>query len=93
LQSKYLSSPLYENFSFNKLVLKYNLAIKILYETAKLDLKINKIIEDPNTFEISGTDIMKLLTKKDICLFAKIDNTNLFILEQLVDSTEKFILF
>jgi ribonuclease HI len=92
LQSKYLSSPLSENFNFNKPVPKHNLAMKILHETAKLGLKINEITEDPNTFKITGTDIMKLLTKKDACSFAESDNANLYLLEQLIDSTGKVLL-
>ena len=46
LQGKYLSSLLSTNFKPNKLAPKYNLAVKVITESAKLGLNIKELAED-----------------------------------------------
>ena len=68
------------------------MAIKVLQEAAKLDLRINEITEDTNTFNIKEIEISSLLDTKEIRSYMKLDKMNLFILEQLIDSTESYLL-
>ena len=77
---------------FNKIVPKHNLALKVLYESDKIGLKINEILEDPEKLDINGTEICSLLEKKERQQFALNDTMNLFILEQLIDSSGNFLL-
>ena len=46
LQGKYLSSLLGNNFKPNKPALKYNLAAKVITESAKLGLNIKELVEN-----------------------------------------------
>jgi hypothetical protein len=53
---------------------------------------MEEITEDSSNLNISGTEITKLLGKKETQFFLKTDKMNLFVLEQLIDSTENFLL-
>ncbi|CAG8478731.1 12414_t:CDS:2 [Cetraspora pellucida] len=64
LQRKYLSSPISENCKSNKISSKYNLALRVLQEAAKLNIEIKELIEDSNTLNIRGTKITSLLNNK-----------------------------
>ncbi|CAG8799786.1 2397_t:CDS:1, partial [Cetraspora pellucida] len=64
LQRKYLSSPISENCKPNKMSSKYNLAIRVLQEAAKLNIEIKKLIENSSSFNIRGTEITSLLNNK-----------------------------
>ena len=46
LQRKYLSSLISKNCKPNKIAPKYNLALRVLQEAAKLNIEIKELIED-----------------------------------------------
>ena len=92
LQGKYLSSLLSTNFKPNKLAPKYNLAVKVITESAKLGLNIKELAEDQFALNIRGLEITNLLNKKKIHFFIELDQLNLFTLEQLIDSSEYSLL-
>ena len=55
--------------------------MKVLYKVAKLDIEINKIIEDSNILSLKETEISDLLNKKKSYSFINLDKINLFIFE------------
>ena len=65
---------------------------KVLHEAAKIGLRINKLVENPNGLDFTGTEIYNLLEKKEAQSFATTDRLNLFILEQVLDSSGRFLL-
>ena len=79
-------------YTFDRVVPKYNLALKVLHEAAKLDFRISEIVENLDNINVVGTEISKLLGKKEMQSYAKTDKINLFVLEQLIDSTGNFLL-
>jgi exonuclease III/ribonuclease HI len=87
LQSKSLSCPTSKEHKFSKIMPKYNLAYKVLYESARVGLQINKIEESPDNLNITGNEIVGLLEKEEAQSFVKTDQMSLYVLEQLVTSS------
>src|SRR6266487_334611 len=87
LQRKYLSSPISKNCKPNKTAPKYNLALRVLQEAAKLNIEIKELVEDSSSLNLKGTEITNLLNNKESYSFVNSDKMNLFILEQLIDSS------
>ena len=92
LQSKNLSCPTSKKFNFDRTVPKHNLTYKVLHEAAKIGLRINELVENSNRLDFTGTEIYNLLEKKEAQSFATTDRLNLFILEQVLDSSGRFLL-
>ena|SRR3989442_10400185 len=92
LQTKSILSSTSKEFEFNKIVPKHNLIYKVLHEAAKIGLWINEHSESTVNLDNTGTEIISLLGKKEALTFATTDRMNLFILEQLTDSTGKTLL-
>jgi len=92
LQSKSLKCLTSRKYKFNKSIPKHNLTFKVLHESAKLGLRINKLTDDTDELDKTGAEIYSLLEKKKAYSFASTDRMNLFVLEQLIDSSGKFML-
>src|SRR5205085_9135306 len=86
LQSKSLLSPMNKENKFNKIVPKHNLALKVLYESNKIGLKINEILEDPEKLDINRTEIYRLLEKKKRKKFTLNNKINILVLKKLINS-------
>ena len=92
IQSKSLKRLTSREHKFNKSIPKHNLPFKVLHESAKLGLRINKLTDDTDELDKTGAEIYSLLEKKEAYSFASTDRMNLFVLEQLIDSLRKFML-
>ena len=92
LQRKYLSSPISKNCKPNKTAPKHNLALRVLQEAAKLNIEIKELVEDSSSLNLKGTEITNLLNNKELYSFVNSDKMNLFILEQLIDSSGSSLL-
>jgi exonuclease III len=92
LQSKSLLCPSGSKYNFDKVIPKNNLTLKVMHEGAKLDFRINEIVENLDDINIVGTEISKLLGKKEMQSYAKTDKMNLFVIEQLIDSAGSSLL-
>ena len=92
MQRKYLSSPISENCKPNKTAPKHNLALRVLQEAAKLNIEIKELIEESSSLNLKGTEITNLLNNKELYSFVNSDKMNLFILEQLIDSSGSSLL-
>jgi hypothetical protein len=53
---------------------------------------MKELAEDPNSLNLKGTEITTLLSSKESYSFINSDKMNLFILEQLIDSSENSLL-
>ena len=87
-----MSSLISENCKPIKIAFKYNLVLRVLQEVVKLNIKIKKLVENPNLLNLKGTEITNLLNNKELYSFVNSDKMNLFILKQLIDSSGSLLL-
>ena len=92
LRSMCLSSITSNNENLDNIILKHNLAYRVVAEAKKLGFSFQKSSSYEARLDIKGTSLSSILEKKEANNYRNSNNMNIFVLEQLIAKNVNILL-